>query len=204
MSSAIFRAASASSTSTKKLRDSKTKQLGNQEFCTKSLKNNVSNLRITESQAQSNLSGDLQIKVLRGENLIEKNFCGGSDPYVILGPYDEKLKNIPKNKKQKTVVRKSINPFWGSKHEVPIERTTKKVLFRIYNKEILGQKSFMGQISISVHRLPKNVEVVRWFNLERRFEYDKVQGQIELKLLLITNEPAEPNLSIFKAAPTPA
>ena len=62
MSSAIFRAASASSTSTKKLRDSKTKQLGNQEFCTKSLKNNVSNLRITESQAQSNLSGDLQIK----------------------------------------------------------------------------------------------------------------------------------------------
>ena len=56
--------------------------------------------------------------VLRGENLIEKNFCGGSDPYVILGPYDEKLKNIPKNKKLKTVVRKSINPFWGSKHEV--------------------------------------------------------------------------------------
>ena len=46
----------------------------------------------------------------------------------------------------------------------------------------------VGQISISVHRLPKNVEVVRWFNLERRFEYDKVQGQIELKLLLITNE----------------
>ncbi|CAL8113848.1 unnamed protein product [Orchesella dallaii] len=91
----------------------------------------------------------LNVHLLRGKNLVAKDACGSSDPYV-------KVKIADKlHYKSKTIYR-DLNPVWDESFVLPISDLTQPIVFKVFDYDWGFQDDFMGMTCLDASRLPPN------------------------------------------------
>ncbi|CAI9098010.1 OLC1v1034557C1 [Oldenlandia corymbosa var. corymbosa] len=84
--------------------------------------------------------GILRVKVLRALKLLNKDFLGASDPYVVLSLTGEK---IPA--KKTSVTRDNLNPEWNEEFKIPVKDPHSQILeLHVYDWEKLGCHDKLG------------------------------------------------------------
>ncbi|EFJ23674.1 plant synaptotagmin [Selaginella moellendorffii] len=93
-------------------------------------------------------SGTLGVTVIRGENLVAKDFNGKSDPYVVIYMKGSKAKM------QKTsVMRKTLNPEWNQRFQFPVEDARNDmVVVEVWDRDVFG-KDFMGSCALTLSKV---------------------------------------------------
>ncbi|KAF6721327.1 Multiple C2 and transmembrane domain-containing protein 2 [Oryzias melastigma] len=82
----------------------------------------------------------LSINLKEGRNLVVRDRCGTSDPYV-------KLKIDGKTFYKSKVVYKSLNPAWNESFHLPVKDLTQKLHIKVYDRD-LTTDDFMGSASV--------------------------------------------------------
>uniref|UniRef100_A0A3B5MI47 C2 domain-containing protein n=1 Tax=Xiphophorus couchianus TaxID=32473 RepID=A0A3B5MI47_9TELE len=87
----------------------------------------------------------LSINLKEGHNLVVRDRCGTSDPYVKF-KYDGK--SIFKSK----VIHKNLNPVWNESFVVPVKDLNQKIYIKVYDSD-LTTDDFMGSASVLLRDL---------------------------------------------------
>ncbi|XP_018594932.1 multiple C2 and transmembrane domain-containing protein 2-like [Scleropages formosus] len=123
-------------------------------------KNDVDVTEIHKSQDSSGLEmGDSQgipqkssylltVNLKEGRNLVVRDRCGTSDPYV-------KFKIDGKTFYKSKVVYKNLNPTWNESFSYPVQDLEKRLLVKVYDRD-LTTDDFMGASSIALSTLELN------------------------------------------------
>ncbi|RVE74901.1 hypothetical protein OJAV_G00026400 [Oryzias javanicus] len=82
----------------------------------------------------------LSINLKEGRNLVVRDRCGTSDPYV-------KLKIDGKTFYKSKVVYKSLNPAWNESFHLPVKDLNQKLQVKVYDRD-LTTDDFMGSASV--------------------------------------------------------
>uniref|UniRef100_A0AAY4EYK3 C2 domain-containing protein n=1 Tax=Denticeps clupeoides TaxID=299321 RepID=A0AAY4EYK3_9TELE len=87
----------------------------------------------------------LTINLKEGRNLVIRDRCGTSDPYV-------KLKLEGKTIYKSKVVYKNLNPVWNESFSCPVSNLHQKLSVKVYDRD-LTTDDFMGSNRISLDKL---------------------------------------------------
>uniref|UniRef100_A0A3P9JGN7 Multiple C2 and transmembrane domain-containing protein 2 n=1 Tax=Oryzias latipes TaxID=8090 RepID=A0A3P9JGN7_ORYLA len=87
----------------------------------------------------------LSINLKEGHNLVIRDRCGTSDPYV-------KLKVDGKTFYKSKVVYKSLNPVWNESISIPVRDLNQKLDIKVYDRD-LTTDDFMGSASVLLSEL---------------------------------------------------
>ncbi|XP_023673047.2 multiple C2 and transmembrane domain-containing protein 2-like isoform X1 [Paramormyrops kingsleyae] len=90
----------------------------------------------------------LTVNLKEGRDLVVRDRCGTSDPYV-------KFKLGGKTAYKSKVVYKSLNPTWNESFSYPVHDLEKALLLKVYDRD-LTTDDFMGESSISLNTLELN------------------------------------------------
>jgi len=98
------------------------------------------------------------VNVVEASKLVAKDMNGRSDPYCVVSMYPPPLEPVPENldkmrlaapkKKLTRVVYGSLNPVWDQTLEFYLEGHEKECRVELYDKDILSQDDYMGEIRI--------------------------------------------------------
>uniref|UniRef100_A0A8C9U047 Multiple C2 and transmembrane domain containing 2 n=1 Tax=Scleropages formosus TaxID=113540 RepID=A0A8C9U047_SCLFO len=94
------------------------------------------------------LSYLLTVNLKEGRNLVVRDRCGTSDPYV-------KFKIDGKTFYKSKVVYKNLNPTWNESFSYPVQDLEKRLLVKVYDRD-LTTDDFMGASSIALSTLELN------------------------------------------------
>nr|XP_057944775.1 multiple C2 and transmembrane domain-containing protein 2 isoform X4 [Doryrhamphus excisus] len=95
---------------------------------------------ITEGSRESLRSFLLTINLKEGRNLVIRDRCGTSDPYV---KFKLEGKTIYKSK----VVFKNLNPTWSENFSIPVRNLSQRLYIKVYDRD-LTTDDFMGSASV--------------------------------------------------------
>ncbi|KAM6950645.1 multiple C2 and transmembrane domain-containing protein 2 isoform 2-T2 [Lycodopsis pacificus] len=84
----------------------------------------------------------LTINLKEGRNLVVRDRCGTSDPYV-------KFKLDGKTFYKSKVVYKDLNPSWNETFSLPVKDLTQKLYIKVYDRD-LTTDDFMGSASVTL------------------------------------------------------
>ncbi|XP_008296099.1 multiple C2 and transmembrane domain-containing protein 2 isoform X2 [Stegastes partitus] len=87
----------------------------------------------------------LTINLKEGHNLVIRDRCGTSDPYV-------KFKLDGKTFYKSKVVYKNLNPIWNESFSLPVKDLNQKVYIKVYDRD-LTTDDFMGSASVLLSNL---------------------------------------------------
>ncbi|XP_068586449.1 multiple C2 and transmembrane domain-containing protein 2-like isoform X2 [Cebidichthys violaceus] len=87
----------------------------------------------------------LTITLKEGRNLVIRDRCGTSDPYV-------KFKLDGKTFYKSKVVYKDLNPTWNETFSLPVKDLTQKLYIKVYDRD-LTTDDFMGSASVTLGEL---------------------------------------------------
>ncbi|XP_054916030.1 multiple C2 and transmembrane domain-containing protein 2 isoform X2 [Poeciliopsis prolifica] len=87
----------------------------------------------------------LSINLKEGRNLVIRDRCGTSDPYV-------KFKFDGKSIFKSKVIHKNLNPVWNESFAVPVKDLTQKIYLKVYDSD-LTTDDFMGSASVRLSDL---------------------------------------------------
>lgn len=97
-------------------------------------------VNMSESARDSQRSYLLTVNLKEGRNLVIRDRCGTSDPYV-------KFKLVGKTFYKSKVVYKNLNPVWNESFSLPIKDLNQKVYIKVYDRD-LTTDDFMGAASV--------------------------------------------------------
>lgn len=120
----------------------------------------------------------LNINLKEGHNLVIRDRCGTSDPYV---KFKFEGKTIFKSK----VVQKNLNPTWNESFAVPVKDLTQKICIKVYDSD-LTTDDFMGSATVCLSDL--EIDKVNELSLplsdENTLEEDMGYLLVDMKLSL--------------------
>lgn len=97
-------------------------------------------VNMSESARDSQRSYLLTVNLKEGHNLVIRDRCGTSDPYV-------KFKLDGKTFYKSKVVYKNLNPVWNESFSLPIKDLNQKLYIKVYDRD-LTTDDFMGAASV--------------------------------------------------------
>ncbi|XP_073062883.1 synaptotagmin-3-like isoform X1 [Primulina eburnea] len=93
--------------------------------------------------------GILHVKIVKANNLLNKDFLGQSDPYVKLSLTGERLPS-----KKTTVKMNNLNPEWNEDFKLIIKDLASQVLqLRLYDWEKVGAHDYLGMQLVPINLL---------------------------------------------------
>uniref|UniRef100_A0A3P9B8G9 Multiple C2 and transmembrane domain-containing protein 2 n=1 Tax=Maylandia zebra TaxID=106582 RepID=A0A3P9B8G9_9CICH len=97
-------------------------------------------VNMSESARDSQRSYLLTVNLKEGHNLVIRDRCGTSDPYV-------KFKLDGKTFYKSKVLYKNLNPVWNESFSLPIKDLNQKLYIKVYDRD-LTTDDFMGAASV--------------------------------------------------------
>ncbi|KAM6426270.1 multiple C2 and transmembrane domain-containing protein 2 [Liasis olivaceus] len=122
----------------------------------------------------------LMIHLKEGRNLVVRDRCGTSDPYV-------KFKLNGKTLYKSKVVYKNLNPVWDETVVLPIQSLDQKLWVKVYDRD-LTSSDFMGSAVLMLHKLELNRTTERILKLEDPNSLEDDMGVIVLNLRLVVKQ----------------
>ncbi|KAI1889453.1 hypothetical protein AGOR_G00163030 [Albula goreensis] len=124
----------------------------------------------------------LTITLREGRNLVIRDRCGTSDPYV-------KFKLDGKTIYKSKVVYKNLNPSWNESFSIPLRSLEQKLQLRVYDRD-LTKDDFMGSSSVVLTdlELDKTCEMVLALDDPNSLEEDMGVVLIDIGLSLRDGE----------------
>uniref|UniRef100_A0A8C6VRY2 Multiple C2 and transmembrane domain-containing protein 2 n=1 Tax=Naja naja TaxID=35670 RepID=A0A8C6VRY2_NAJNA len=119
----------------------------------------------------------LMIHLKEGRNLVIRDRCGTSDPYV-------KFKLNGKTLYKSKVVYKNLNPVWDETVVLPIQSLDQKLWVKVYDRD-LTSSDFMGSAVLMLHKLELNRTTEMILKLEDPNSLEDDMGVIVLNLRLV-------------------
>lgn len=109
---------------------------------------------VCENQRESQRTYLLTICLKEGRNLVIRDRCGTSDPYV-------KVKLDGKMVYKSKVVLKNLNPVWNESFTFPIRSLEQTVFIKVFDRDLTSD-DFMGSCSVGLDKLEleKTTEMV--------------------------------------------
>ncbi|XP_061302700.1 multiple C2 and transmembrane domain-containing protein 2 isoform X1 [Pezoporus flaviventris] len=118
----------------------------------------------------------LTIHLKEGRNLVIRDRCGTSDPYV-------KFKLNGKTLYKSKVVYKNLNPVWDETVVLPIQSLDQKLWIKVYDRD-LTSSDFMGSAFVALTELELNRTTEQVLKLEDPNSLEDDMGVIVLNLSL--------------------
>ncbi|KAM7016031.1 multiple C2 and transmembrane domain-containing protein 2 [Tautogolabrus adspersus] len=108
-------------------------------------KDNSQTPSVSENSKDLSRSFLLTINLKEGRNLVIRDRCGTSDPYV-------KFKLEGKTFYKSKVVYKDLNPTWNETFSLPVKDLSQKLYVKVYDRD-LTTDDFMGSASVTLSDL---------------------------------------------------
>ncbi|XP_078386533.1 multiple C2 and transmembrane domain-containing protein 2-like [Cetorhinus maximus] len=118
----------------------------------------------------------LTIQLKEGRNLVIRDRCGTSDPYV-------KFKLAGKTLYKSKIVYRNLNPRWDETFVVPIKNLNQKLYIKVYDRD-LTTDDFMGSAYLSLNDLEVNSTVQTELQLDDPNSLEDYMGEIILEINL--------------------
>ncbi|XP_059534078.1 multiple C2 and transmembrane domain-containing protein 2 isoform X5 [Myotis daubentonii] len=141
----------------------------------------------TPGEASDGLSGLpspfaylLTIHLKEGRNLVVRDRCGTSDPYV-------KFKLNGKTLYKSKVIYKNLNPVWDEIVVLPIQSLDQKLRVKVYDRD-LTTSDFMGSAFVILSELELNRTTEHILKLEDPNSLEDDMGVIVLNLNLVVKQ----------------
>ncbi|XP_005320159.2 multiple C2 and transmembrane domain-containing protein 2 isoform X1 [Ictidomys tridecemlineatus] len=122
----------------------------------------------------------LTIHLKEGRNLVVRDRCGTSDPYV-------KFKLNGKTLYKSKVIYKNLNPIWDEIVVLPIQSLDQKLRVKVYDRD-LTTSDFMGSAFIILSDLELNRTTEHILKLEDPNSLEDDMGVIVLNLSLVVKQ----------------
>ncbi|ELW70734.1 Multiple C2 and transmembrane domain-containing protein 2 [Tupaia chinensis] len=122
----------------------------------------------------------LTIHLKEGRNLVVRDRCGTSDPYV-------KFKLNGKTLYKSKVIYKNLNPVWDEIVVLPIQSLDQKLRVKVYDRD-LTTSDFMGSAFVILSDLELNRTTERILRLEDPNSLEDDMGVIVLNLNLVVKQ----------------
>ncbi|CAO2614231.1 Multiple C2 and transmembrane domain-containing protein 2 [Lemmus lemmus] len=122
----------------------------------------------------------LTIHLKEGRNLVVRDRCGTSDPYV-------KFKLNGKTLYKSKVIYKNLNPIWDEIVVLPIQSLDQKLRVKVYDRD-LTTSDFMGSAFVVLRDLELNRTTEHVLKLEDPNSLEDDMGVIVLNLNLIVKQ----------------
>lgn len=122
----------------------------------------------------------LTIHLKEGRNLVVRDRCGTSDPYV-------KFKLNGKTLYKSKVIYKNLNPVWDEIVVLPIQSIDQKLCVKVYDRD-LTTSDFMGSAFIILSDLELNRTTEHILKLEDPNSLEEDMGVIVLNLNLVVKQ----------------
>ncbi|XP_059338255.1 multiple C2 and transmembrane domain-containing protein 2 [Ammospiza nelsoni] len=122
----------------------------------------------------------LTIHLKEGRNLVIRDRCGTSDPYV-------KFKLNGKTLYKSKVVYKNLNPVWDETVVLPIQTLDQNLWIKVYDRD-LTSSDFMGSASVALTELELNRTTEQVLKLEDPNSLEDDMGVIVLNLSLAVKQ----------------
>ncbi|KAM9586187.1 multiple C2 and transmembrane domain-containing protein 2 isoform 2-T2 [Trichechus inunguis] len=122
----------------------------------------------------------LTIHLKEGRNLVIRDRCGTSDPYV-------KFKLNGKTLYKSKVIYKNLNPVWDEIVVLPIQRLDQKLRVKVYDRD-LTTSDFMGSAFVILSNLELNRTTEYILKLEDPNSLEDDMGVIVLNLNLVVKQ----------------
>nr|XP_051678947.1 multiple C2 and transmembrane domain-containing protein 2 isoform X2 [Oryctolagus cuniculus] len=132
------------------------------------------------SSLQSPFAYLLTIHLKEGHNLVVRDRCGTSDPYV-------KFKLNGKTLYKSKVVYKNLNPIWDEIVVLPIQSLDQKLRVKVYDRD-LTTSDFMGSAFVVLSDLELNRTTEHILKLEDPNSLEDDMGVIVLSLNLVVKQ----------------
>ncbi|KAK5874492.1 hypothetical protein PBY51_019432 [Eleginops maclovinus] len=138
--------------------------------------------RMSEGIKDSLRSFLLTINLKEGRNLVIRDRCGTSDPYV-------KFKLDGKTFYKSKVVYKDLNPTWNETFSIPVKDLNQKLYIKVYDRD-LTTDDFMGSaiVTLSELEMDKVNEMYLPLNDPNSLEDDMGQVLVDMRLSLRDGE----------------
>uniref|UniRef100_A0A7N5P5D4 Multiple C2 and transmembrane domain-containing protein 2 n=1 Tax=Ailuropoda melanoleuca TaxID=9646 RepID=A0A7N5P5D4_AILME len=122
----------------------------------------------------------LTIHLKEGRNLVIRDRCGTSDPYV-------KFKLDGKTLYKSKVIYKNLNPVWDEIVVLPIQSLDQKLHVKVYDRD-LTTSDFMGSAFVILRDLELNRTTEHILKLEDPNSLEEDMGVIVLNLSLVVKQ----------------
>nr|XP_004658219.1 multiple C2 and transmembrane domain-containing protein 2 isoform X2 [Jaculus jaculus] len=122
----------------------------------------------------------LTIHLKEGRNLVIRDRCGTSDPYV-------KFKLNGKTLYKSKVIYKNLNPVWDEIVVLPIQSLDQKLRVKVYDRD-LTTSDFMGSAFVTLRDLELNRTTEHVLKLEDPNSLEEDMGVIVLNLNLVVKQ----------------
>ncbi|XP_035746500.1 multiple C2 and transmembrane domain-containing protein 2 isoform X3 [Egretta garzetta] len=122
----------------------------------------------------------LTIHLKEGRNLVIRDRCGTSDPYV-------KFKLNGKTLYKSKVVYKNLNPVWDETVVLPVQSLDQKLWIKVYDRD-LTSSDFMGSAFVALTELELNRTIEQVLKLEDPNSLEDDMGVIVLNLSLAVKQ----------------
>lgn len=122
----------------------------------------------------------LTIHLKEGRNLVIRDRCGTSDPYV-------KFKLNGKTLYKSKVVYKNLNPVWDETVVLPVQTLDQKLWVKVYDRD-LTSSDFMGSAFVALTELELNRTTEQVLKLEDPNSLEDDMGVIVLNLSLAVKQ----------------
>ncbi|XP_074012784.1 multiple C2 and transmembrane domain-containing protein 2 isoform X1 [Numenius arquata] len=122
----------------------------------------------------------LTIHLKEGRNLVIRDRCGTSDPYV-------KFKLNGKTLYKSKVVYKNLNPVWDETVVLPVQTLDQKLWIKVYDRD-LTSSDFMGSAFVALTELELNRTTEQVLKLEDPNSLEDDMGVIVLNLSLAVKQ----------------
>ncbi|XP_037688874.1 multiple C2 and transmembrane domain-containing protein 2 isoform X4 [Choloepus didactylus] len=132
------------------------------------------------SNLQSPFAYLLTIHLKEGRNLVIRDRCGTSDPYV-------KFKLNGKTLYKSKVIYKNLNPVWDEIVVLPIQNLNQKLWVKVYDRD-LTTSDFMGSAFVMLSDLELNRTTEHILKLEDPNSLEDDMGVIVLNLNLVVKQ----------------
>ncbi|VFQ60136.1 unnamed protein product [Cuscuta campestris] len=126
--------------------------------------------------------GMLEVKLIQGKELTNKDLIGKSDPFaeVFIRPRRERIKTSK-------VINNSLNPVWNESFEFEVEdASTQHLTVMVYDDEGIQASEFIGCAQVHLKDLQPGKVKSLWLKLVKDLQLqrdNKNRGQIHLELL---------------------
>ncbi|XP_043533487.1 multiple C2 and transmembrane domain-containing protein 2-like isoform X2 [Chiloscyllium plagiosum] len=124
----------------------------------------------------------LTIQLKEGRNLVIRDRCGTSDPYV-------KFKLAGKTLYKSKIMYKNLNPRWDETFVIPVKNLNQKLYVKVYDRD-LATDDFMGSAYLSLSELEVNSTVLKQLQLDDPNSLEEDMGEIILEIKL-ANKPRD-------------